>query len=217
VRVRWIRDPGALGLPDAVIVPGTKHTLADLAWLRESGLAGAIAALAGRGRAVVGICGGYQMLCRAIHDPQGVEGHGGDAQGLGLLDAEVLFASEKATWQVQARLYPGLAWLDTAGELSGYEIHAGQAQAARPLLSMRRANGETVPDGASSADGRIWGTHLHGLFANSALRRAWLHSIGWQPGPEPLPEHVTGPAAFDHLADALAAALDLSRLDALLA
>jgi adenosylcobyric acid synthase len=214
VRVRWVRDAEALGQPEAVILPGTKHTQADLAWLRAKGLADSIVELAARGRAIVGICGGYQMLSRAISDPEGVEGMGGESSALGLLDADVLFASEKTTWEAQAQLAGALPWLDDAGEMVGYEIHAGQAHAARPLLKIRRANGQELMDGARSADGRIWGTHLHGLFRNDAFRRAWLASLGWRPAPgQDARPARRGPAAYDHLADVLEANLDMARLD----
>ncbi len=214
VRVRWVRDAAALGQPTAVILPGTKHTQADLAWLRATGLADSILDLAARGRAVVGICGGYQMLSRAISDPEGVEGGGGESSALGLLEADVLFASEKTTWEAQAQLLDGLPWLSDAGQMVGYEIHAGQAHATRPLLKIRRANGQELLDGASSADGRIWGTHLHGLFRNDVFRRAWLASLGWRPMPgQDVAVARRGPAAYDHLADVLEANLDVARLE----
>ena len=215
VRVRFVRDVAALGRPQAVILPGTKHTLADLAWLQAQGLAGEILALAGSGTAVAGICGGYQMLSRKIRDQEGVEGSGGEAPGLGLLAADVTFTPEKATWQVSAHLCGSLPWISAAGELSGYEIHAGQAAAEHPLITIRRANGETVYDGAYSAGGRIWGTHLHGLFHNDAFRRAWLSSLGWQPVPGASSAAAARAAAYDRLADVLQRSLDVERLDAI--
>lgn len=215
VRVRFVRRPEGLGRPAAVILPGTKHTLADLAWLRESGLAGAIADLAAAGTPVIGICGGYQMLGDAISDPDGVEG-GGTAAGLGLLPVQVLFRGDKVTRQAVARLRSPLPWLGEADGLSGYEIHAGQAATPAPLFEIRRGDGTAALDGAAAADGRIWGTHLHGLFHNDAFRRAWLEGLGWRGGDDRTPYLARRAAAYDRLADALASALDLGRLDAII-
>lgn len=214
VRVRFTQTPESLGRPAAVILPGTKHTLADLAWLRASGLAEAILGLAGQGIALVGICGGYQMLGRAISDPDGVEG-GGTAAGLGLLPAQTVFHGDKVTRQAEARLRGRLPWLGEAEGLTGYEIHAGQVFVPEPLLEIRRSDGETVLDGASTPDGRVWGTHLHGLFHNDGFRRAWLASLGWEAAGVPTPYLARKAAAYDRLADALAAALDVRQLDAI--
>jgi adenosylcobyric acid synthase len=212
VRVRFVRDVESLGQPDAVILPGTKHTLADLGWLRQSGLAPAVLDRAGHGAALVGICGGYQMLGQSISDPVGAEG-GGEAPGLGLLPTTVVFADHKDTWQASARVCAPLPWLDECGELRGYEIHAGSASTAAPLLEIRRSNGEVVPDGCASPDGRVWGTHLHGLFHNDRFRRPWLASLGWQLPPRPTPAAPRGLLAYDALADVLEAALDVPALD----
>jgi adenosylcobyric acid synthase len=215
VRVRFVQSPEALGRPDAIILPGTKHTLADLAWLRATGLADAVLSHAPRGIAVVGICGGYQMLGRVLRDPGGVEG-GGEAPGLSLLPVEVTFANEKVTQQATAHALGGWPWLTDAGPLTGYEIHAGQAETPHPLLELSRQDGSRALDGACSADGRVWGTHLHGLFHNDGFRRAWLASLGWRsPGGE-LPYLARKAAGYDRLADALAAALDMRRLDAII-
>jgi adenosylcobyric acid synthase len=215
VAVRFVRDMASLGRPQAIILPGTKHTLADLAWLRQSGLAEALLAHAGRGGALVGICGGYQMLGREISDPARVEG-GGDVAGLDLLPASVIFGPHKETWQARAALRAPLPWLAESGELSGYEIHAGIALSAAPLFDIRRPNGETVADGACSADGRIWGTHLHGLFHNDDFRRAWLASLGWRAPDGPARPLRRGLAVYDALADVLETSLDLARLDAII-
>jgi adenosylcobyric acid synthase len=204
-----------LGRPAAVILPGTKHTLADLAWLRGTGLADAIVAWAASGGAVVGICGGYQMLGEAIIDPLGVEG-GGEAAGLGLLPVRVTFGQEKATWQARAVVRGDLAWLPGGAAPLAlahvYEIHAGQATSPAPLFEISRSNGETVLDGAASAGGRVWGTHLHGLFHNDAFRRAWLRSLGWRPTADVVAA-VRRSAAYDRLADVLEATLDVAQLD----
>ena len=137
VRVRFVQSPEALGQPDAVILPGTKHTLADLAWLHTTGLAEAVSALAAAGVSLAGICGGYQMLGQTISDPDGVEG-GGEAVGLGLLPASVVFRGAKVTQQAVAHPLGGWPWLRSTEPLTGYEIHAGQAETPAPLLELRR-------------------------------------------------------------------------------
>ncbi len=215
VRVRFVRTADELGRPHAVILPGTKHTLADLAWLRDTGLAEAVKALAREGTTVVGICGGYQMLGWSIADPVGVEG-GGRAEGLGLLPIQVVFHREKVTWPARARACGNLPWLPDGMELEGYEIHMGRAASPAPLFEIRRPNEEMALDGCAAADGRVWGTHLHGLFHNDAFRRAWLRSLGWHlsEGDRPLAERRA--AAYDRLADALEAALDIAHLDAMI-
>lgn len=212
VQVRYVRSVRELGRPHAVILPGTKHTLADLAWLRETGLADAVTTLADQGKAVVGICGGYQMLGQSIRDPHGVEG-GGQADGLQLLPTHVTFQREKDTWQVRARACGHLPWLDRSVELAGYEIHMGQAETPSPLFELYRPNGEVTLDGAATVDGRVWGTHLHGLFHNDPFRWAWLRSLGWQPSTAGTSATARRMAAYDRLADALEAALDIRRLD----
>jgi adenosylcobyric acid synthase len=213
VRVRFVAAAEALGRPEAVILPGSKHTQADLAWLRDAGLADAVARRAREGAAVVGICGGCQMLGGSIRDPDGVEG-GGEARGLGLLPLDVTFRGAKVTRRAEARLLQPLPWLPAAEGLAGYEIHAGQATSRAPLLELRREDGSVAADGAAAYGGRVWGTHLHGLFANDAFRRAWLSSLGWQGGPA-IPYRERQAAAYDRLADALEASLDGRRLDAI--
>jgi len=195
VRVRYITSPAELGQPAAIMLPGTKSTLADLDWLRRQGLAEAIQAYAARGGTVVGVCGGYQMLGQSIHDPQRVESERGQAAGLGLLPVCTTFAAEKVTHQARARIRPNAgAWLARLPglEVSGYEIHMGRTEATGSTADPSAASGTAwleitersarpvhALDGAISTDGRVWGCYLHGLFENTTLRRAWLRSLGW--------------------------------------
>ncbi len=183
VHLRYVSTAEELGQPQAVILPGTKSTVADLAWLRATGLATAIVERVRRGMVAVGICGGYQMLGRTIHDPQHIESPVDRAEGLGLLSTETLFEGQKATHRAYATLLGGPGWLATvAGQpVQGYEIHMGRTTGGQPWLRLTRRGQEPcdVPDGAVSSDGRVWGCYLHGLFANDAFRRAWLASLGW--------------------------------------
>ena len=216
VRLRYVRTAAEFGAPQAVIIPGTKSTIADLAWLRESGLAQALLRFAGGGGAVVGICGGYQMLGRAVHDPGRVEASVEQAEGLGLLAAETTFLAEKTTHQARARVLGGPGWLAGAAgqELAGYEIHMGATAAAQGnWLEIVQRSGAAVSaaDGAASPDGRIWGCYLHGLFGNDAFRHAWLRSLGWQAAGAS--QALLLDASLNALADAVEAALNMPQLD----
>jgi adenosylcobyric acid synthase len=219
VGLRYVESCAALGRPHAVILPGTKCTLADLAWLRARGLAEAVGALAAGGRtSVVGICGGYQMLGRVIRDPARVESLEGEAPGLGLLPVETTFETSKATHQARARVLGGPGWLGAVAgqEVEGYEIHMGRTCGGNPWLEITRAGGAVLPDGAASADGRVWGCYLHGLFASAALRRAWLASLAPAEAVRMGARGESLQQALDRLADAVEAALDIRRLEAIL-
>jgi adenosylcobyric acid synthase len=210
LRVRYVTRPEELGAPRAVILPGTKSTVADLAWLRSTGFAEALVQLVRQGTALAGICGGYQMLGRRILDPSGVESCQGEATGLGLLPIETRFEPAKATRQVRARVGPNApGWLNTiaGAELHGYEIHMGRTESATPWLQM-----ETARDGAATENGRIWGCYLHGIFANDVFRRAWLASLGLAVQPAD-PRQAALERGLDRLADAVAGALNMGLLD----
>lgn len=184
VKVRYLDRASDLGNPDAVILPGTKSTVADLAWLRAKGLASALVNYAQTGGSLIGICGGFQMLGEYILDPQHVEAGVDRTKGLGLLPNNTYFDSDKATYQAHARINPACGWLSplTGQIVTGYEIHMGRTEGSTAWLEIVARNGKKVsmPDGAVSPDGRIWGCYLHGIFANANFRRAWLASLGWQ-------------------------------------
>ncbi|MGQ9681956.1 MAG: cobyric acid synthase [Anaerolineae bacterium] len=214
VRVRWVSTADALGRPHAIILPGSKNTIADLAWLRERGLAEAIIARAREGCAVVGLCGGYQMLGLSLYDPQGVDGTpaGTTACGLGLVPVRTTFAAHKHTHQARGRICCGQGFLrDIVGaEASGYEIHMGESHGGDPLFSLRRLGASTEhADGAVAQEGRILGTYLHGLFDMPAFRHAWLRSLGWQADAQDIEMQQVRQAAYDRLAAALRTSLDV--------
>ena len=238
VSLHYVSSRGAFGQPHAIILPGTKNTLADLAWLKAEGLAQVIAEQAGRGTAIVGICGGYQMLGRRLIDPDHVESTADTIDGLGLLPVETIFAWKKETCQVQAVLLDGPGWMKSlAGQpLTGYEIHMGQTRTEMPCLRINSRNGRAVSglDGATAKDGRIWGCYLHGLFANDAFRRAWLNSLASRGREPPVADRapICPPEAYapgspndapgspvnrslNELADAVESALNMQRLDEL--
>ena len=225
VDFRYVTDPGEIAGLDLLILPGTKSTIPDLQFLRTSGLARALHDYHARGGRVVGICGGYQMLGRRISDPDGVESGQFEAEGLGLLDIETVLTGDKQTHQVAGSVLEGAAALGLAAveQVTGYEIHLGKTTRGpltRPLFSLARHGGwgETFEDGAVSADGRVWGSYLHGLFDDVAVRHALLDGLRAHRGLGPAQRSV-GPSLdreLDRLADHLAAHLDLPRIWALL-
>jgi adenosylcobyric acid synthase len=221
VQVRYVSSPQALGRPHAIILPGTKSTVADLSWLRGQGLAQAVENLANAGTSVVGICGGYQMLGRTIRDPDHAESSTDFVPGLGLLPAETIFETEKATHQARARLLGGPGWLaGLTGEMvHGYEIHMGRTQGDSTWLEITERSGEStaVRDGIVTGDGRIWGCYLHGLFQNKSLRRAWLASLGWRGGEVDAQSKTGYEEGFERLADAVETALDMEYLEDVMA
>ncbi|MEQ8480448.1 MAG: cobyric acid synthase [Hoeflea sp.] len=160
-------------LPDdagLVILPGSKSTISDLDDLRAQGWDRDLDAHRRRGGRIIGICGGYQMLGRTVSDPEGIEGGERVAAGLGLLDIETVMAPEKTVRKIVARSAPDDL------PLEGYEIHLGVTagpDCARPVTVL-----DGRPDGATSADGRVFGTYLHGLFGSDAYRTRLLKSFG---------------------------------------
>jgi len=214
IRLRYVDRCELLGQPDLLIIPGTKMTRADLAALRERGLDAAIVAHARRGSAVLGICGGYQMLGSRIDDPEGVEGSPGSSAGLGLLDAVTEYASEKATVQVrgQVRTPIGLLRRVAGAPLEAYEIHMGRtATRSRAPFDVQAADGSWVADGALSPDGRVLGTYLHGLLANHVMCEGFLAELAASKGIT-LPPREAPIDPYDRLAGTLRRCLDLDHL-----
>ena len=217
VGLRYVSHPAELGAPDLILLPGTKSTMDDLAWLRQTGLAEAVLRHARRGGAVIGICGGYQMLGRALSDPEGVE-RGGHMDGLGLLDAETLFLGEKTRTRVAGRFLAGTGiFAGMAGcPLTGYEIHMGQTRSPQPhLLSLLPEGGVEKADGL--ARGNVWGCYVHGLFDRGETAAALVNCLRRAKGLADIP---AGPdwqdyqqAQFDKLAAAVRASLDMGRID----
>ena len=170
VNIRWVSHCSELQGAKAIVLPGSKNTLADLAWLRAAGLDREIAAAASRGVPVIGICGGYQMLGRKLTDADGVAGDVGDVAGLDLLPVETSFSKRKEVRQIEA------SWKNESWP--AYEIHMGRTQAAgesMPLLRVRNGDGWR-DEGARS--GAVWGTYLHGLFESATVRRELAQAAG---------------------------------------
>ncbi|WP_311032534.1 cobyric acid synthase [Mesorhizobium koreense] len=185
-----------------VVIPGSKSTIADLAYFRENGWDRDLAAHRRRGGHIVGLCGGYQMLGRRVLDPDGVEGAVREADGLGLLDVETVMAPQKTVRNIAARS----ARFDTP--IEGYEIHMGETDGGdrvRPVAIVD-GNGE----GATSPDGKVLGTYLHGLFTADAFRKKFLESLGIRSGD--LDYRAAVENALDGVADGLEAHLDCNAL-----
>ena len=217
----YIETPAQIASLDLLIIPGTKSTLADLEFLRSNGWLAAIRDYHAAGGRVIGICGGFQMLGTTISDPDGVESAHQGAAGLGLLDVETLLKPGKQTHQVVARFQPAAAAAGFAGmdQVKGYEIHAGETTCGitcRPLLQLLSRSGTAVNinDGAVSADGRVWGTYLHGFFDDERIRSAVLAPLRAALGPIPAVQSLLRAQddELNRLADHLEAHLDMPQI-----
>ena len=216
VTLRYVTSSRELGHPDLVVLPGTKNTMDDLRWLRQSGMEAAILKHASAGGAVVGICGGYQMLGQTVSDPDGVEG-GGTLAGLGLLPADTVFQGEKTRTRVTGAFRaPEGIFASMAGvPFEGYEIHMGRTEsAAAPLVDFTTQTGERRTDGLSA--GNVWGCYVHGIFdkagAAEALVNALLAAKGLEPGAAAVDWQDYAQGQYDRLAAGLRESLDLPRI-----
>ncbi|MDR0881174.1 MAG: cobyric acid synthase [Candidatus Adiutrix sp.] len=220
VALSYVEDRAGLEAADLIIIPGSKNTLEDMLYLEESGLAGCLRGLAAEGRAICGICGGFQMLGRRIHDPYGVESDLPSIDGLGLLEVETSLARTKRTIQTSLTLghHPGVLAGAGGRRLTGYEIHLGETTAgptARPL-----ADGPDGPAGAVNPAGNVFGSYLHGFFDQLDFTRQLLNNLGRGRGlpesrPEPLPAsyHELKEREYDRLADLVEASLPVAKLE----
>jgi len=206
VRLSMVRAGEALpGDADLVILPGSKSTRGDLAFLRAQGWDIDLIAHHRRGGRILGLCGGYQMLGQSIFDLEGIEGAAGETPGLGLLDVTTKMTPEKRLTRVTA-IHEG-----TGEVVTGYEIHIGRTEGSDRVRAFMRIDGE--PEGAVSPDGRVMGSYLHGMFASDAFRAAFLGGLGGTASAQGYGAAVE--AALDGLADHLETHLDVDGLLAL--
>jgi adenosylcobyric acid synthase len=212
VSVRYIHPKQSLGHPDAVILPGSKTTIADLIALHKTGMAEEIQNYVAAGGTVLGICGGYQMLGKILADPEGIEGQEGRYRGLGLLPLKTVIAGQKVARQRSVTSNFPQEGLPVAG----YEIHQGRTRLIESEGGIQAlfddANLGVVDDSHS-----VWGTYLHGIFDNGPWRRAWLNRLRQQRGLKSLPTGVANyreqrELLLDQLADSIAPHLDLKPL-----
>lgn len=238
VRLRYVQKEEEIGRPDVVILPGTKNTIGDLRWLRETGLATELQQQASRNVTIIGICGGYQMLGKQIRNPNRLENCCECIEGLGLLDIETVFEPEKLTSQVQMVITNDLIAPSLQGEiLRGYEIHIGRTKTSTPWLS-RTSGGKSsavaqesndldraytdggaytddcahAADGAHANGGRIWGCYLHGLFHNDKFRNAWLVTFGVSSSSPRLSAVEATEQSLNRIADAVEQHVDVDRI-----
>lgn len=191
VMVRYVRSPVQLGRPDAIILPGTKNTIDDLRIHYESGLAGRIQKSAGEGIPIIGICGGYQMMGKALLDPLRLESDCGDMEGLNLLEVVTEFRPGKITKQVGVRPSGFGPFLqDGPSIVRGYEIHSGETRllhsGVQPSFLRVTEDGGPEREGAVNQNGFVFGSAVHGLFENDTLRRRFVNVLRERKGLTPL-------------------------------
>ena len=216
IGVRYVDDPRKLGSPDLVVLPGTKSTGGDLLWLRQCGLEAAIQKFAAAGGAVLGICGGYQMLGKRLRDPFEVE-HGGELAGIGLLPVDTVFARQKTRTQVRGAFGTLDGWFAglSGVPLEGYEIHMGETYSEVPLLWVETQDGIRKPDGAYSRT--VCGSYLHGLFDRAETVSALVSCLCTAKGVDPSLISIPDPVAyreaqFDLLAQGVREHIDLQEI-----
>ena len=202
VSVRYIERPDQLHQPDMILLPGTKSTIADLLWLRQSGLEAAICQQAARGCIVFGICGGYQMLGASVRDPLGVEAAGvTEIKGMGLLPMDTVFQGEKVQQQTSGVFgeIPGALHSLSGMNYTGYEIHMGRSrQQLAPLVNQ----------------GNVYGSYIHGIFDGAGIAQAIIGDLAARKGIDPGTLTVFDPERYkqeqyDKLADAVRGGLDM--------
>lgn len=182
VNLRYIRKTSDFGNPDLVVIPGTKNTIEDLLYLHNSGFAELINTFANRGKPLIGICGGYQMLGKTVSDPFGFEGNQQEIDALNLLKIVTVFEPEKMTTLVKGNVKAcyGL-FKDMSGiSVQGYEIHMGRTENTENSvlqLSNRLQEKCNEMDGCVNENGTVWGTYLHGIFDNDDFRNSMLDNI----------------------------------------
>ena len=221
VDLQYVDHPAALDGADLVIIPGSKSTMADLAWMRREGLVSAIENHASRGGLVLGVCGGCQVLGEAIEDPYGIESPEPHARGLGLLPLRTRFKRKKSTARVIARANPGwFGYNHSAPELSGYEIHMGSVTPTHsdaPAFTVIERNREFAryADGAVANGGSIIGTMLHGIFENVSIRSALIAELRRRKGlapTDPARAVASRDAEYDRLAQVVRISIDMRSL-----
>jgi adenosylcobyric acid synthase len=211
VELIYVRKSSELLTSDAIIIPGTKSTISDLVWLKRSGLAKMIMEAVRKKCHITGICGGYQILGEKISDPVRIESAKISVSGLSLLPVETTLEKQKQLRQVSARS------VKTGLGVSGYEIHHGKTRFRGDCTPVFR----TIPagefDGASNADGSVWGSYIHGVFDSPGFRRDFINALRIKKGLEPLPASEHDPdSEFDKLAEFVRENIDMKTLYAIL-
>ncbi|NSW82571.1 MAG: cobyric acid synthase [Syntrophothermus sp.] len=221
--VVYANHPSQLENADIVILPGSKNTIGDLTYLENAGFVEAIMRHYCEGGFIIGVCGGYQMLGKEIHDPHHTESRQEKIKGLGLLDIVTVFAPQKTTAQVQGHFLPsGCPWTKKLARrhFRGYEIHMGVSHLgpeARPLLCCVKNDGSLYEDGTFSTDGRVLGSYVHGLFDDPVIAAEIVNHVrrsrGWQEiSCGSLDYRSAKEREYQRWADIVAASLDMDRV-----
>ena len=224
VSLYYVTDVNSLGTPDLIMLPGSKNTMEDLLYLRDSGLEAAIQKAVTSGTPLIGICGGYQMLGREIRDPHHTESQHDRVKGMGFLEMATEFSTKKLTSQVEANCH---SWsflgadISAAG-LKGYEIHMGETSFVgtddfHPLTITRRAGKACqVQEGTGRRDGLVFGTYIHGIFDHDGFRRMVINALRRKKGLKPLANtrnvYAEKQRSYDKLADIVRRSLDMDKL-----
>lgn len=225
VSLRYVDFGESFGDPDIVIIPGTKSTIDDLMFLRKNGLENQIKELHRRGKLIIGICGGYQMLGKVLKDPYHVENDLEEVEGIGLLDVETTFELEKTTTQVKAILdenFHGYLENLSGKEVSGYEIHMGitkRNENSNNFVTVKQKLEQKVnyQVGSVNKECNVFGTYLHGIFDDIDFTRTILNNIRKMKNLEPIESNVKSFKEFknqqyDKLADYLREHLDMEKI-----
>lgn len=227
VSLRYVADPGMLGDPDLIILPGTKNTMEDLLWMRQNGLEAAVIKHGSKGKPIFGICGGFQMLGTELSDPYGVE-HGGTLCGMGLLPTATVFEKEKTRTQVEGSFTTGgngyFADLDGVS-FEGYEIHMGQSEPVKggdgvvctPLTMITQVNQEKCSKEQGLFKGAIYGSYIHGIFDSENVAKTIIARLLREKGlSEEMAEGLDVKAykerQYDLLAEGMRKNLDMDKI-----
>jgi len=225
VHLRYVMRGESIGDPDILIIPGSKNTIEDLIYLRNSGLEEQIIRLSKRNKYIVGICGGYQILGETLEDPYHTESAIASTNGIGLLATTTIFEQEKTTTQIEGALkmeIPGRLATLSASKIKGYEIHMGQTtlkEDAKPFLTIEKKLGQAVAisDGAINQNGNVFGTYIHGIFDDIQFTRNFLNIIRREKGLDDVESQVKNFEEFkeneyNKLATVLRETLDMDKI-----
>lgn len=224
ISLRYVTSPYELRNPDVIILPGTKNTMEDLIWLRESGLEASLKKLHDKGTIILGICGGYQMLGESLHDPHGIE-HGGSLKGLGLLPMDTVFEQQKTRTRVTGTVESIQGPLEhlSGASIEGYEIHMGittLSNQVKPLTSVSNYASDDK-NHLSKTEGaylnNVYGTYIHGFFDHSEVLNGFVSSILHHKGItinhiKTFDLHAYKESQYDLLADILRENLDMEKI-----
>ncbi|WP_330671423.1 cobyric acid synthase [Anaeromicrobium sp.] len=225
VNLRYVMRGESIGHPDMLIIPGSKNTIEDLKYLRDAGLEKEIIKLHRQNKIIFGICGGYQMLGKTLKDPHHTESSIPEINGIGLLDIETIFETEKTTTQVEAQVVAPIDYMEKTS-IKGYEIHMGRSflgKDAKVFSNIKVKLGEEVliEDGAINEDGTVIGTYIHGVFDNIKFTRSILNHIRTKKGLDKLESTIESFQEFkeqeyDKLANIVRENMDMETIDKIL-